>query len=54
MGNDRNAKYVVLASPALAGNYLAALKIAGLKAELGDPLCAIWGQQLIAHEAGII
>ena len=54
MGNDHQAKYMVLGSPALAANYLTALKLAGLKAEAGDPLCAIKGQQLIAHEAGII
>ena len=54
MGHDHDAKYRVLAAPALAANYLNALKIAGLKAESGDPLCAIAGQHLIAHEAGII
>ncbi len=54
MGHDRAAKYMVLGTPSLAANYLVALKLAGLSAVGGDPLCAIKGQQLIAHEAGII
>jgi len=54
MGHDHGAKYMVLGTPALAANYLNALKLAGLKAVAGDPLCAIKGQQMIAHEAGII
>jgi len=48
------AKYVVLGSPAQAATCIAALRLAGIKVEQGNPLSAISGQRLIAHEAGII
>ncbi|MDE2446261.1 MAG: 2-dehydro-3-deoxygalactonokinase [Alphaproteobacteria bacterium] len=46
--------YLVLGSPSLAANYVAALKLIGLNVQTGDPLCAIQGQRLIAQHAGII
>lgn len=54
MDHDHSAQYLVLASPALGAAYIAALKQADLKVTLGDPLCAIEGQRMIAHEAGVI
>ncbi|MBG1233607.1 2-dehydro-3-deoxygalactonokinase [Aestuariivirga litoralis] len=54
IGHDQSAAYLVLASPALGAAYITALKLAGLDVKLGDPLCAIDGQRLIAHEAGLI
>jgi 2-dehydro-3-deoxygalactonokinase len=53
-GHGKDAKYVVLGSPAQAATCIMALKLAGLKVEQGDPLSAIAGQRIIAHEAGII
>ncbi len=53
-GHDRHAKYLVLGSPSQAAICTLALHVAGLKVEPGDPLSAIVGQRIIAHEAGII
>jgi 2-dehydro-3-deoxygalactonokinase len=50
----RDGLWLVLASPAIAGRYLRALHMAGLKAEMGDPLAMVAGQRLIAQAAGII
>ena len=52
--HERVEKYLVLGSPALGANYITALKLAGLNVALGDPLCGIIGQRLIAKEAGIL
>ena len=52
--HERSEKYLVLGSPGLGSNYITALKLAGLDVALGDPLSAIAGQRIIAHEAGII
>ncbi len=53
-GHDRDAKYVVLGSAPQAATCIAALKLAGLHVALGDPLCGINGQRLIAKEAGLL
>jgi 2-dehydro-3-deoxygalactonokinase len=53
-GHDRDAKYVVLGSPAQTTTCIMALQLAGLRVEQGDPLSAIAGQRIIAHEAGVI
>ena len=53
-GHDRDAKYIVLGSPAQAATCIMALQMVGLKVEQGDPLSAIAGQRIIAHEAEII
>jgi 2-dehydro-3-deoxygalactonokinase len=52
--HDRDANYVVLGSPAQTATCIMALQMAGQKVEQGDPLSAIAGQRIIAHEAGII
>ncbi len=54
LSNDRNAKYVVLASAGIGGRYLRALKHAGLDAVMGDPLAVIKGEAAVAQMAGII
>ena len=53
-GHDKDAKYVVLGSAAQAATCITALNLAGLNVTLGDPLCGIKGQRLIAKEAGIL
>ena len=53
-GHDRDAKYMVLGSATQAATCITALKLAGLNVALGDPLCGINGQRLIATEAGIL
>jgi 2-dehydro-3-deoxygalactonokinase len=53
-GHGRNEKYMVLGSPSLASNYITALRLAGLNVKLGNALCGIEGQRIIAHQAGII
>jgi 2-dehydro-3-deoxygalactonokinase len=52
--HQRNAQYLILGTPALAANYVIALKLMGLNVEIGNPLCSIDGQRLIAHAAGVI
>ena len=55
INSDNNkGQYVVLATPALGAAYITALNYFGRDAKLGDPLCAINGQRMIAHEAGVI
>ncbi len=54
MEHDRAARYLVLASPKIGQAYVDAMTMAGLDVALGDPFCAIAGQRLIAHEAGVI
>ena len=53
-GHGRDAKYVVLGSATQAATCITALRLAGLNVALGDPLCGINGQRLIAKEAGIL
>ncbi|MDE2385149.1 MAG: 2-dehydro-3-deoxygalactonokinase [Alphaproteobacteria bacterium] len=52
--HGRDAKHVVLGSPAQAATCIAALKLAGLQAEQGSATSAISGQRIIAHEAGVL
>ena len=52
--HERGARYVVLGAPALAANYVIALKLMGLSVEIGNPLCSIEGQRVIAQAAGVI
>ena len=52
--HDRDAHYMVLGSAAIASSYISAIKLAGLNVKLGNPLCGIEGQRIIAHQAGII
>jgi 2-dehydro-3-deoxygalactonokinase len=52
--HDKDANYVVLGSPAQTATCIMTLQMAGLKVEQGNPLSAIAGQRIIAHEAGII
>ena len=54
LSNDRQAKYVVLASPNIGMRYIRAMKIAGLDVDYGDPLSIVKGEALIAKQAGII
>ena len=51
---DRSALYAILASPAIGGRYLLAMKAAGLEAILGDPQAIVKGERLVATLAGII
>ena len=54
MSRDRKAGYVVLASAAIGGRYLRAMRVLGVKAELGDPLAIVKGEAIVAKLAGII
>ena len=51
---DRSARYAILASPAIGGRYLLAMKTAGLDAVMGDPLAIVRGETIVATMAGII
>jgi 2-dehydro-3-deoxygalactonokinase len=50
----QSAAYRILATPALAGRYLAAMRVAGLNARLSPPEIAVKGLWLIAKAAGLI
>jgi 2-keto-3-deoxy-galactonokinase len=52
--NPKDADYVVLASEAIGARYVKAMRIAGLRARTGNPLCIIKGLARIAREAGLI
>jgi 2-dehydro-3-deoxygalactonokinase len=52
--HERSENYAVLGAPALAANYVTAMKVMGLTVALGNPLCSIAGQRLIAQTAGVI
>jgi 2-dehydro-3-deoxygalactonokinase len=54
LGNDRSARYVILASPGIGGRYVRAMKAAGLDAVMGDPLAIIKGEAEVARMAGVI
>jgi 2-dehydro-3-deoxygalactonokinase len=47
-------QFLVLGTHNLAANYMIALKLMNLNVEIGDPLCSIQGQRLIAQAAGVI
>jgi 2-dehydro-3-deoxygalactonokinase len=51
---DSTQHYVVLASPAIGGKYITAMKHAGLRVSLGDPLAIVKGERLVAQAAGLI
>lgn len=46
--------YIVLGSASVGANYVTALKMAGFHVSLGDPLCGVYGQAIIAAKAGVI
>ncbi len=52
--HNTSAAYQVLGSPSVGGNYVTALKMAGFNVSLGDPLCGVYGQRIIAMQAGVI
>jgi len=52
--HSKTANYQVLGSAAVGANYVAALKMAGFNVTLGDPLCGVYGQRIIAEKAGVI
>ncbi len=51
---SRSAIYRILATPALAERYMAAMRIAELNVQLSPPEIAVKGLQLIARTAGLI
>jgi 2-dehydro-3-deoxygalactonokinase len=51
---DSTNHYAVLASPAIGGKYVAAMKMAGLRVTMGDPLAIVKGERAVAAAAGII
>ncbi len=52
--HSRSAIYRILATPALAERYMAAMRIAELNVQLSPPEIAVKGLQLIARTAGLI
>jgi 2-dehydro-3-deoxygalactonokinase len=52
--HPKSAQYSILASPALAQHYVAAMKIAGLNVRLSPPDVAVKGLASIARTAGLI
>jgi 2-dehydro-3-deoxygalactonokinase len=52
--HPKSAQYAILASPALAQHYVAAMKIAGLNVRLSPPDVAVKGLASIARTAGLI
>lgn len=51
---DASEHYVVLASPGIGGKYVKAMKEAGLRVSMGDPLAIVKGERAVAHAAGLI
>ena len=51
---DSTQHYVVLASPGIGGKYMLAMKHAGLRVTMGDPLAIVKGERIVAQAAGII
>ena len=51
---DSTNHYEILASPGIGGKYLAAMKHAGLRVTMGDPLAIVKGERAVASAAGII
>ncbi len=51
---DATQHYAILASPAIGGKYLTAMKHAGLRVSMGEPLAIVHGQRIIAKAAGLI
>jgi 2-dehydro-3-deoxygalactonokinase len=52
--NDRNARYVVLASQGIGSRYVRAMKHVGLDVVMGDPLAVVKGEAEVARIAGVI
>lgn len=52
--NSMNARYKILATPALGEHYMTAMKIAGLNVSYGEPDVAVKGLKRIAATAGLI
>ena len=50
----KDANYIVLASPGLAQRYLAAMRIAGVNGQMGDPAAIVSGLARIARRAGLL
>jgi 2-dehydro-3-deoxygalactonokinase len=51
---DSTNHYAVLASPGIGGKYVMAMKVAGLRVTMGDPLAIVKGERAVAQAAGII
>lgn len=51
---DSTQYYMVLASPGIGGKYLTAMKHAGLRVSMGDPLAIVKGERAVATAAGLI
>jgi 2-dehydro-3-deoxygalactonokinase len=51
---DSTQHYAVLASVGIGGKYMTALKHAGLRVLMGDPLAIVKGERAVAEAAGII
>ncbi len=51
---DSTQIYQVLASPGIGGKYITAMKHAGLRVSMGDPLAIVKGERAVAKAAGLI
>jgi 2-dehydro-3-deoxygalactonokinase len=51
---DSTQHYAVLASPGIGGKYITAMKHAGLRVSMGDPLAIVKGERAVAQAAGLI
>jgi 2-dehydro-3-deoxygalactonokinase len=51
---DASEHYVVLASAGIGGKYIKAMKEAGLRVSMGDPLAIVKGERAVAQAAGIV
>jgi 2-dehydro-3-deoxygalactonokinase len=51
---DSTQHYMVLASAGIGGKYMMAMKHAGLRVSMGDPLAIVKGERAVAQAAGLI
>jgi 2-dehydro-3-deoxygalactonokinase len=51
---DSTQHYVVLASAGIGGKYMTAMKHAGLRVSMGDPLTIVKGERAVAVAAGLV
>jgi 2-dehydro-3-deoxygalactonokinase len=51
---DSTQHYAVLASAGIGGKYMTAMKHAGLRVTMGDPLAIVKGERAVAQAAGLI
>lgn len=51
---DSTQYYMVLASAGIGGKYMTAMKHAGLRVSMGDPLAIVKGERVVAEAAGLI